>query len=228
MNLVRSIPPPRYRAGRSGGRIRWLIGTGLAVVLVTGLVYGPKRRGCFFRTKSDIASLTMAKYAHEAYPAFRATNPGRACPIDLYELNPWMNNKAIVDPWGTSYVMYCADAPKATNATDRADGLARPNASDGPSAPDRAIAPASANGPDRVNAPEGADAPDCVNAPDCANSPDNAKALDSTPRFANAPDRANAPGSANHPPQRAGHMIIVRSAGEDGRFGTADDLWSHK
>lgn len=83
---------------------------GFVVLLTVGLVIGPRRRGCWSKTKADIAMLTAKKYADEAYPQFRAANPSRACPVDLYELNLWMNSKDIRDPWGTRYTMTCGPA----------------------------------------------------------------------------------------------------------------------
>lgn len=54
--------------------------------------------------------LTAKKYADEAYPAFRQAYPSRACPLDLYELGPWMNAKTPTDPWGTPFTMVCSNA----------------------------------------------------------------------------------------------------------------------
>jgi len=108
--LARSLPPSKYKPGRSVARTLWLIAAGLLAVLIVGLVIGPGRRCCYCgHSKVDIAKLTIAKYADEAYPEFRAANPTRECPVALRELNEWMNAKDVQDPWGTSYVMTCGN-----------------------------------------------------------------------------------------------------------------------
>lgn len=105
--LARSIPPSRYKPGRSGGRVAWLVTIGITTALVVGLGVGPRGKYCGY-SKADIARLTVKKYADEAYPQFRRANPTRVCPVVLRELNEWMNAKDILDPYGTPYTMACS------------------------------------------------------------------------------------------------------------------------
>ena len=50
----------------------------------------------------------MKKYVYEAYPSWRAQHPERVCPERLEELNEYMNNKDIIDPWGVPYLAACS------------------------------------------------------------------------------------------------------------------------
>lgn len=107
--LARCVPPSRYTAGRSSGRVAWLVTIGVATALVVGLVVGPRRPPCYYgRSKHDIAKVTVQKYASEAYRQFRLANPNRECPVALRELNEWMNEKDVQDPYGTPYTMACS------------------------------------------------------------------------------------------------------------------------
>src|SRR4051794_31864156 len=58
-------------------------------------------------SKWDVANATVKKYAYEAYPSWIAAHPEKACPDKLEELNAYMNNKDVRDPWGGSYKMLC-------------------------------------------------------------------------------------------------------------------------
>ena len=77
------------------------------LALVMGLVVGPKVMKMFGSSKVDIAKATLQKYAYEAYPQWSQANPSKACPDKLEDLNEFMNNKDIKDPWGQQYKMYC-------------------------------------------------------------------------------------------------------------------------
>lgn len=77
------------------------------LALVMGLVVGPRVMKMFGESKGDIASATVKKYAYEAYPSWSAAHPDKGCPEKLEELNEYMNNKDIKDPWGGMYKMYC-------------------------------------------------------------------------------------------------------------------------
>lgn len=100
-----------------------VVATLLLSVALAGLVVGPSAMTCWGGgSKVDIAKLTIKKYAYEAYPEFLAANPARSCPDDLYELNAWMNNKDIRDPWGTPYQLFCATSPKAHAIVVRSAG----------------------------------------------------------------------------------------------------------
>jgi prepilin-type N-terminal cleavage/methylation domain-containing protein len=77
------------------------------LALVMGLVVGPKVMKLFASSKVQIAQDTVKKYAYEAYPSWSAAHPDKQCPEKLEDLNEYMNNKDIKDPWGGSYKMLC-------------------------------------------------------------------------------------------------------------------------
>ena len=77
------------------------------LALVMGLVVGPRVMKMFGESKVDIAKATVKKYAFEAYPSWSQSHPDKACPEKLEELNEYMNNKDIKDPWGGTYKMLC-------------------------------------------------------------------------------------------------------------------------
>jgi len=77
------------------------------LALVMGLVVGPRVMKMFGKSKVDIAELTVKKYAYEAYGGWSQANPNKSCPEKLEDLNEFMNNKDIKDPWGTDYKMFC-------------------------------------------------------------------------------------------------------------------------
>lgn len=77
------------------------------LALVMGLVVGPRVMKMFGQSKGDIASLTVRKYADEAFPSWSMAHPSKGCPDKLQDLNEYMNNKDIKDPWGNDYKMFC-------------------------------------------------------------------------------------------------------------------------
>jgi general secretion pathway protein G len=77
------------------------------LALVMGLVVGPRVMKMFGESKGDIATATVKKYAYEAYPSWSASHPDKGCPEKLEDLNEYMNNKDIKDPWGGTYKMFC-------------------------------------------------------------------------------------------------------------------------
>ena len=77
------------------------------LALVMGLVVGPRVMRMFGESKGDIARATVKKYAFEAYPSWSAAHPDKSCPDKLEDLNEYMNNKDIKDPWGGQYKMLC-------------------------------------------------------------------------------------------------------------------------
>jgi len=58
-------------------------------------------------SKGKIAKVTVEKYANEAFPQWSMQHPDKACPDKLEELNEYMNNSDIKDPWGNPYKMMC-------------------------------------------------------------------------------------------------------------------------
>jgi general secretion pathway protein G len=77
------------------------------LALVMGLVVGPRVMKMFGESKVDIAKATVKKYAFEAYPSWAQSHPDKACPDKLEDLNEYMNNKDIKDPWGGQFKMQC-------------------------------------------------------------------------------------------------------------------------
>ena len=82
-----------------------------ACVIATNLVLlavpPPRPMRCFCETTEQIAHSTVVKYASEAWPEWQRAHPAATCPAKLGELNEWMNNKDIRDPWGPDYRMDC-------------------------------------------------------------------------------------------------------------------------
>lgn len=83
----------------------------LALVITTNLVLlaapRPRPRHMCSETREDIARSTIIKYAFDALPEWQRAHPETTCPRGLGELNEWMNNKDIRDPWGRDYRFIC-------------------------------------------------------------------------------------------------------------------------
>jgi general secretion pathway protein G len=79
------------------------------IALVMGFLVGPAVMKQFASSKVDVARATVKKYAFEAYTQWSMRNSGKQCPDDLAELNEYMNNKDIKDPWGQDYQKLCGD-----------------------------------------------------------------------------------------------------------------------
>jgi general secretion pathway protein G len=77
------------------------------LALVMGLVVGPRVMKMFFKSKNDVAHATAEKYAYEAYPSWAQAHPDKQCPAQLADLNEFMNNNSINDPWGHPFKMLC-------------------------------------------------------------------------------------------------------------------------
>jgi general secretion pathway protein G len=77
------------------------------LALVMGLVVGPAVMKRFGESKEKIAKATVQKYAYDAYPQWSSAHPDKQCPEKLEDLNEYMNNKDIKDPWGGTYKMLC-------------------------------------------------------------------------------------------------------------------------
>ncbi|CAN5661715.1 GspG family T2SS major pseudopilin variant XcpT [soil metagenome] len=89
------------------------------LALVMGLVVGPRVMKMFGESKVHIAQMTVVKYANEAYPSWSQSHSDKSCPAQLTDLNEYMNNKDVKDPWGNDYKMYCGQ-----NLPNGAKGLA--------------------------------------------------------------------------------------------------------
>jgi hypothetical protein len=82
----------------------------MLVTMLVGVVavVVPRRTMCVFsRSKADVASLTVKRFATEAYPQWLAAHPAETCPRSLDELNEFTDSKDGLDPWGSRYVMWC-------------------------------------------------------------------------------------------------------------------------
>jgi hypothetical protein len=83
---------------------------GLVIVACIGLLLfsaPPRRVGCYAESRVDIAMLTVAKFANEAYPQWARDNPEARCPSSLDPLLDYMDQKHTRDPWGRSYELDC-------------------------------------------------------------------------------------------------------------------------
>jgi hypothetical protein len=71
------------------------------------VVSRPERHVGFHESKADVATVTIKKYALEAYPEWATQHPDETCPASLDELSPFMNIRDLHDPWGSPYEMRC-------------------------------------------------------------------------------------------------------------------------
>lgn len=58
-------------------------------------------------TKFVVTQMKAQKYVEEAYPAWRNAHPGKECPVQLIELNEYMEDKDVNDAWGRPMRMQC-------------------------------------------------------------------------------------------------------------------------
>jgi general secretion pathway protein G len=112
-NLNNRLRRLRNRRNKRGMTLLEIMIVLAILALVMGLVVGPKVMKMFGKSKVDIATLTAKKYADEAYPSWSTTNPSKACPDKLEDLNEFMNSKDIKDPWGNPYKMLCGQSAPA-------------------------------------------------------------------------------------------------------------------
>ncbi len=83
-----------------------LIGTAIASA-VTLVTHVPQMMKTFGESKTDVTQLIVKQYALEAFPAWEAAHPDRACPRSLAELVPYMSQRDGIDAWGTPYYFAC-------------------------------------------------------------------------------------------------------------------------
>ena len=57
--------------------------------------------------KVGFAEYTVRSYAVDALPAWQQRHPLAWCPADLSELDEWMTNEDVDDPWGHAYRGSC-------------------------------------------------------------------------------------------------------------------------
>lgn len=84
----------------------------IALILLGASCKKSREEQMFSSDKTDIARLTVKKYADEAYPSWAMSNTSKSCPDRLEDLNEFMNSKDVRDPWGNNYGLVCgANAP---------------------------------------------------------------------------------------------------------------------
>ena len=107
MNRIGKLIVRTPRSGQRGMTLLEIMIVLAILALVMGLVVGPRVMKMFGESKGDIAKATVTKYAYEAYPSWSAAHPDKGCPDKLEDLNEYMNNKDIKDPWGQDYKLFC-------------------------------------------------------------------------------------------------------------------------
>jgi general secretion pathway protein G len=80
------------------------------LALVMGLLVGPRVMKMFSESRIDTTKLKLRKYAFEAYPAWQAAHPDKACPEKLSDLNEYMNNDDSNDSWGKPMKLLCGSS----------------------------------------------------------------------------------------------------------------------
>jgi len=84
------------------------------IALVMGLLVGPKVLSSLGSAQKKTYWMTAKQFAEEAYPRWRADNPGKTCPGGLADLTKYMNQKELKDDEGNElYIMLCgSNAPE--------------------------------------------------------------------------------------------------------------------
>jgi len=84
------------------------------IALVMGLLVGPKVLSSLSSAETKTFWMTAKQFAEEAYPRWRADNPGKSCPPGLEDLTKYMNQKELKDDQGNQmYIMLCgSNAPE--------------------------------------------------------------------------------------------------------------------
>src|SRR5512143_4243579 len=77
------------------------------LALVMGLIGGPRVMKMFAESKTDIARLTVKKFADEAFPQWARSHPDKGCPDKMEDLAEYMNKNDTKDPWGSEYKLFC-------------------------------------------------------------------------------------------------------------------------
>jgi hypothetical protein len=101
--LVREAISPWMSTKR---RLRGL-GVLLGATLVVGVVVHTTKASRVQYSKPRVAEATVKHYAFDAFPQWATAHPTRECPASLVELNDYMTNKDILDPWGKRYHYAC-------------------------------------------------------------------------------------------------------------------------
>lgn len=102
------------KAGQRGMTLLEIMIVLAIIALVMGLLVGPKVLSSLTSAEKKTFWMTAKQFAEEAYPRWRADNPGKTCPPGLIDLTKYMNQKEIKDEQGNDvYVMLCgSNAPE--------------------------------------------------------------------------------------------------------------------
>lgn len=77
------------------------------VGVLASVSFAPRVLKICGESKVDVAKLTVAKFANEAFPRWRRERGG--CPPSIVELARYMERKDVFDPWGEPYQLSCND-----------------------------------------------------------------------------------------------------------------------
>jgi hypothetical protein len=111
MALQPSIPVRRPKRAQVIGETVINAAVVLGAIIACSFVHLPSRRRLCFDCEyslADMARLTAAKLAYEAYPQWQVEHPGQSCPGSIGDLYAYMNrNDNTKDPYGSPYEMTC-------------------------------------------------------------------------------------------------------------------------
>lgn len=110
MALQPSIPVRRPTRAQVIGETVINAAVILGAIIACSFVHLPSRRRVCFDCEyslADMAHLTAAKLAYEAYPQWQVDHPGQACPASVDDLVPYIDRNDTKDPYGSSYEMRC-------------------------------------------------------------------------------------------------------------------------
>lgn len=77
------------------------------VGVLASVSFAPRVMKICGESKVDVAKLTAARFANEAFPRWRRERGG--CPPSIADLARYMERRPVFDPWGEPYRMSCND-----------------------------------------------------------------------------------------------------------------------
>ena len=102
---------PRRTQAQARARTTHLVRIALAAVIVApfavGLAIGPRVMAHYGEDPPDVAHDRAVELATKAYGRWAAVHPPGACPASLDELARYSQDRALVDPWGSRFVLVC-------------------------------------------------------------------------------------------------------------------------
>jgi hypothetical protein len=72
---------------------------GMVTLAIAISVLGNRITRTYSESRVDMTRIKIKKYAYEAYPSWRAAEPGRVCPGSLHELDAYMDSDDDRDAW---------------------------------------------------------------------------------------------------------------------------------